>query len=70
MVDKAAILEKEGLIRLPDVLKIIPVSRSTWLKKVKNGEAPRSFKLGPRITGWKVSDIRNYLEGLTEQQTA
>lgn len=47
----------ERLIRLPEVLDIIPVSKSTWWKGVKDGKYPKAVKLSPRVTCWRLSDI-------------
>lgn len=55
-------LPDAGLVRLPDILRIYPVSRSTWWAGVKSGRYPRSVKLGPRITAWRVEDIRALIE--------
>ncbi len=55
-------LPLEGYVRLPTVLDVYPVSRSTWWNMVKAGTAPQPVKLGPRITAWRVSDIRKLLE--------
>jgi prophage regulatory protein len=50
-----------GFLRLPQVLKLIPVSKATWWAGVKSGRFPASIKLGERITAWRVEDIRAYL---------
>jgi prophage regulatory protein len=47
----------ERLIRLPEVLRRIPVSKSTWWKGVKEGQYPKPVKLSPRVTCWRESDI-------------
>lgn len=52
----------EGYIRLPQVLKVFPISRSSWLAGVKSGRYPQSVKLGLRTTAWNVADIRHLLE--------
>ncbi|WP_220635008.1 AlpA family phage regulatory protein [Georgfuchsia toluolica] len=46
-----------GFIRLPQILSLIPVSRSTWWAWVRSGKAPKPVKLGPRTTAWKAADI-------------
>ena len=46
----------------PPIPAIIPVSKSTWWAGVKSGRFPRSVKLSPRITAWRVEDIRNLIE--------
>lgn len=47
-----------GFLRLPEVLKLIPVSRSTWWAAVASGRFPKPVKLGPRITAWRAEDIQ------------
>ena len=52
-------------VRLPAILAPdgpIPVSRSTWWAGVKTGRYPKPVKLGPRITAWRVTDIRRLIE--------
>jgi len=46
----------------PPIPAIIPVSKSTWWAGVKSGRYPHPVKLGPRITCWKVEDIRDLIE--------
>jgi prophage regulatory protein len=55
-------LPETGFVRLPQVLTVIPVSKSSWWAGVKAGKFPQPVKLGPNTTAWKVSDIRNLLE--------
>lgn len=57
-------LPNEGFARLPQVLAVYPVSRSTWLEGVRTGRFPKPVKLGPRTTAWKVSDIRYLIDNL------
>ena len=56
------ILPEVGFIRLPTVLALIPVSKSTWWEGIKNGRFPKPIKLGPRTTAWRVEDIRHLIE--------
>lgn len=46
----------------PPVPAIIPVSKSTWWQGVKDGRFPKSVKLGPRTTVWRIEDIRLLIE--------
>ncbi len=41
---------------------LIPVGKSTWWAGVKAGRFPQPVKLGPRITVWRVEDIRALIE--------
>jgi|TARA_R100000005_G_scaffold96726_1_gene86830 predicted DNA-binding transcriptional regulator AlpA len=54
-------LPEVGFIRLPDVLKVYPVSKSHWWAGVKEGRYPKPVKLGPKITAWRVEDIRDLI---------
>ena len=54
-------MPETGFLRLPDVIAPggpIPVSKSTWWQGVRTGRYPKPVKLGPRITAWRVEDIR------------
>lgn len=64
-------LPADGYVRLsqiigdkdadPPIPPVIPVSKSTWWQGVKTGRFPKPVKLGPRITVWRVGDIRALL---------
>ena len=49
----------------PDVAAPLPFSGNTLWRKVKAREFPQPVKLGPRITAWKVGDVRAWLESQT-----
>ena len=43
-------LPKEGFVRLPQVLAVIPVSKTQFWEGIKTGKYPSPIKLGPRTT--------------------
>jgi predicted DNA-binding transcriptional regulator AlpA len=49
----------DRLLRLKEVLKICPVSRSTWFNWVSSSKAPPPIKLG-KCTFWKYSDLISF----------
>ena len=61
-------LPETGFLRLPQIIgdpkaeppipPIIPVKKSCWWDGVKTGRFPKPVKLGPRVTVWRVEDIR------------
>ncbi|WP_082128242.1 AlpA family phage regulatory protein [Hoeflea sp. IMCC20628] len=58
-------LPTTGFVRLPAIIAPngpIPVSKSTWWAGIKDGRFPKPVKLGPRITAWRVEDIRTLIE--------
>lgn len=59
-----------GLLRLPQVLKIFPVSKSTWWSGVKTGRYPAPVKPSRRTTAWRHSDIMDLIESLATGTSA
>lgn len=58
-------LDNAALLRLPQVLNLIPVSRSAWWAGCKNGRYPKPIKIGPRTTAWRAEDIKALLRKLS-----
>lgn len=50
------------LIKLPAVLKKIPVSKTTWYSLVKSGDAPAPIKLGARSVAWSEQQIDEWIK--------
>lgn len=65
-----SILTESAFLRLPQVLAIIPVSKSAWWQGCKNGLYPKPVKLGARTTAWKASDIARLVESLSNTEEA
>lgn len=61
-------LPETGFLRLPQIIgdpkaeppipPIIPIKKSCWWAGVASGRFPKPVKLGPRVTVWRVEDIR------------
>jgi predicted DNA-binding transcriptional regulator AlpA len=51
-------LPSEGFVRLPVILGILGIGRTSWWCGVRKGRFPKPVKLGPRTTAWRVEDIR------------
>ena len=50
-----------GFTRLPGVLRLIPIKKSTWWNWVKDGKAPAAHKLSPGVTVWRNSELLEFL---------
>ena len=50
------------LLRLKDVLKIVPVSKSNWYLMQKQADAPKPIRLGPNTVVWDKSDIERWVQ--------
>jgi len=57
-------LPEIGFVRLADVLKLIPVSRTTWLDGVVTGRYPTPVKISENCTAYRIEDIRALIEKL------
>jgi len=65
-------IPETGFLRLPQIIgdykatppvpALIPVGKSTWWAGVRSGRYPRPVKLGPRVTAWRVEDVRALIE--------
>lgn len=53
-----------GFLRLPQILTIIPISKSAWWKGCRTGRFPTPIKLGPRTTVWRAEDIKAFIENV------
>lgn len=50
------------ILRLPEVMKIIGLRRSTIYRKISEGSFPRPIPLGERAVGWIESDIQEWID--------
>ena len=56
MSDVQSILSKR-LLRINQVLALVPVGKSSWWEGCRTGRFPKPIKLAPRTTVWRVEDI-------------
>ena len=49
-----------GYLRLKDVVKRVPVAKSTIWLWVSDGKFPAPVKLSDRVTAWPVSSIERW----------
>lgn len=57
----------DPLLRLPQVLAIVPVGRSTWWQWVSTGKAPKGIKLSEKCTAWRKSSIQKFVDDLDKE---
>ena len=55
------LLNEEGFVRLPKILQLFPIGRSTWWQGVKDGKYPKPLKLSERTSVWRAADIRDLI---------
>lgn len=59
---EAAALPAHGFLRLPQVLAVFPVSKTSWYRGIENGVYPQPVQLSARTVAWRVDDIRSLIE--------
>jgi prophage regulatory protein len=57
--------DDDALVRLPQVLSVLPIGRTTWFDGVKAGRFPKPCKRG-RSTFWKAGDVRRVLTEISQ----
>ena len=63
-------LEELGFLRLTEVLRLYPVSKSVWWAGVKSGKFPQPVKLSTRVTAWRASEIEQLLVRINQKNTS
>ncbi|MCC8108175.1 MAG: AlpA family phage regulatory protein [Planctomycetes bacterium] len=54
----APTLPTEGFVRLPVVLGVLGIGKTSFWRGIHDGRYPHPVKLGPRTSAWRVEDIR------------
>ena len=57
-----------GFLRLPQIMELFPISKSSWWQGCKTGRYPKPVKLGPRTTVWRAEEIKAFIESAGNQQ--
>ena len=53
---------QDSILRLPEALALLKVSRSLFYKLIKDGLYPAPVKLGARAVGWRASDLQKLIK--------
>jgi prophage regulatory protein len=59
-------LAELGVLRLPQVMSLVGLSRSSIYLAVSRGEFPRQIQLGARAVGWRRSDVEVWIANRKE----
>ena len=57
-------MQINGLLRLPQVLAMVGLSKSTLYRKVKAGLFPAPIKLSGNLVVWKRQVVMKWIEAL------
>lgn len=59
------LMENISIIRLPQVIQLVGLRRTCIYDMMKMGTFPRAVALGARAVGWRLGDIRAWLQSRT-----
>lgn len=59
--------KQEQFLRLPQVIKVVSMGRSTIWKLVKEGKFPKPRKISPKISVWLDSEIQAYIQKIAKK---
>lgn len=49
-------------IRMPEVIQLTGMSRTSIYDSIKSGTFPKGFLIGKRARGWMLSTVMNWLQ--------
>jgi prophage regulatory protein len=55
------------LMRIPQILKVMPVSKSKFWLMVQKGEFPKPIKIG-RSSFWTIEQVQGFIKDKAEQR--
>ena len=56
------------LMRIPQILKVMPISKSKFWLMVQKGEFPKPIKIG-RSSFWTIEQVQTFIRERTKQST-
>ena len=68
MQQKETLMIEKKIVRFKELRKIIPLSRTSIYRKVKDGVFPKPIKLGTLAIGWLESDINEWIENKQKER--
>lgn len=59
---------KTRIIRLPEVMNLVGLKKTTIYMKIREGSFPKPIKLGARATGWEENVIQEWINQQIQSQ--
>lgn len=56
------------LMRIPQILEVMPISKSKFWLMVQKGEFPKPIKIG-RSSFWTIDQVQTFIRERTKQST-
>ncbi|HAR45708.1 MAG TPA: AlpA family transcriptional regulator [Nitrospiraceae bacterium] len=61
---------QKQLLRLPQVRKIVPYSRSEIYRLISLGQFPRQIRLGARAVAWDADEVQAWVQSRIDPRKA
>ena len=61
-------LPQMKILKLKEVLELMPMSKSTLYYEINEGRFPEPIKLSRRSVGWLIEDVYNWRDKKKESQ--
>jgi prophage regulatory protein len=61
-------MQYDSILRFDRVSEITGLGRTSIYTKMQRGEFPQGIKLGDRATGWRMSEIQQWIERQAERR--
>lgn len=62
-------MNNKKIVRRPEVLELLQISRSSLYKKIENGLFPKPINLGPRAVAWISNENEQVLAAIIAGKT-
>jgi prophage regulatory protein len=66
MNDNQSQIPPVTLMRIPQILKVMPVSKSKFWLMVQKGEFPKPIKIG-RSSFWTIEQVQSFIQDKVDQ---
>lgn len=54
--------DTEKIIREPERRDTTGIPKATWRRYERSGLVPKRVRIGPRAVGWRLSEIKEWIE--------
>ena len=61
-------MQTDVILRLPKVTEVTGLPRSSIYDAIHRGEFPRPLKLGARASGWRMSEVQQWIARQTARR--
>lgn len=55
-------MSSHRILRLPEVVALVGISRSSLYRLAHRGQFPPALRLGPNIVGWREAEVLAWIE--------